>query len=123
MPDQLDARIRALVREVVDSAPSDATVRGHRMRFGGRSVVRRRVTPRARVIAAIAACVVVALVIGGVLVFPGSDEPQSVQSPAGQPTRVRSGVCGQGLRQQPGRRHGVGDHDGDGCGVGTDHRR
>ena len=33
------------------------------------------------------------------------------------------GVCGQSLRGQQREQHGLGDHDGDGFGVGPDHRR
>ena len=80
MPDQLDARIHALVREVVDSAPP--TPRFEDLEAGSAVlVVRHRAIPRARVIAAIAACVAVALVIGGVLLFPRHDRP-AVQTPA-----------------------------------------
>src|SRR5947208_428997 len=79
MPDQLDARIRALVREIVDSAPP--TPRYELLDSGSAvRMVRPRSAPRTRVIAAIAACVVVALVIAGVVLFPHDDRP-AVQSP------------------------------------------
>ena len=79
MPDQLDARIRALVREIVDSAPPTPSFD---LSAGATlSVDRHRMSPRMRVIAGVAACVVVALVIAGVVLIPQSDR-SSVRSPA-----------------------------------------
>jgi YVTN family beta-propeller protein len=83
MADQLDARIRALVREVVDSAP--AAPRFEEIEAGlFVPVARRRVTRQARVVVAIAACLAVALVIGGLLLTGGEDSP-SVRTPARPP--------------------------------------
>src|SRR6478735_7569272 len=80
MPDQLDARIRALVREVVGSAPP--TPRFEDLEAGSAVlVVRRRAMPSVRVMAVIAACVAVALVVAGVLLVSRHDRP-AVQSPA-----------------------------------------
>ena len=92
MSDQLDDRIRAAVLEVVDSgpvAPPFEDIESGLLE----PVVRRRVTRRALVMAAIAACVAVALVIGGSLVLSESDDSQSVQSPAGQPRVGAVGGC------------------------------
>ena len=44
-------------------------------------VVRRRITRRAPVFAALAACLAIALVVGGSLVLSGSDDSPSVQTP------------------------------------------
>ena len=80
MPDQLDARIRALVREVVDSAPP--TPRFEDLEAGSAVlVVRQRAMPRVRVVVVIAACVAAALVIAGVLVFSSRHDPPAVHSP------------------------------------------
>src|SRR4051794_30759248 len=93
MPDQLDARIRALVREIVDSAPATPS-----FDLEGRSavaVVHHRATPRTKAIATIAACVVVAMVIAAVLVFPGSNRP-SVQTPGASACSGKAYVNNQG---------------------------
>src|ERR1700750_1863498 len=91
MPDQLDDRIRALVREVVDSAPP--VPRFEEIEARSVPFVRRRVARRTRgVIAAIAACVAIALVISGVVLVARNDRP-SVQSPAVPPTAAVVGGC------------------------------
>jgi YVTN family beta-propeller protein len=54
---------------------------------------RRRVTRRAPVVIAIAACLTVALVVGGWLLFSGSNDSPSVQTPAGAPTAGAAGGC------------------------------
>ena len=123
MTDQLDARIRALVLEVVDSGPVAPTFED--IESGMRElVVRRRVTRRAPVVVAIAACLAVALVIGGAFLLSGRNDSPSVRTPAGPPGYRRSErVCGQGLCEQQPRWHAVGDHDVDGQGVVHDHGR
>ena len=114
MPDQLDAQIRALVREIVGSAPPTPSFD---LSAGATlSVDRHRMSPRMRVIAAVAACVVVALVIAGVVLIPQSDR-SSVRSPA--PT----GCSGKAYVNNQGDNTRVGDHPGDRCRVGADRRR
>ena len=115
MTDQLDARIRALVREVVDSSPAaprfediesallatrraparHASYAGRRRDRGlsrGRAGDRRRAPLRR-----------------------GTTRRRWSRRRA-RPTTVREAqrVCRQGLREQPRRQHGVGDHHGDG---------
>ena len=86
-------------------------------------VVRRRATHRAPVVAAIAACLAVALVIGGLLLFSGSDDPSSVQTPVGPPAAAAdSGCAGKAYVDEQRGRHGVGVHHRDGCGVCHHHR-
>src|SRR4051812_44685346 len=94
MPDQLDARIRALVREIVDSAPP--TPPFENLEAGSAvAVVRQRSRPRTRVLVAIAACVAVALVIGAAFLFSRSDQP-AVQSPPASGCAGKAYVNNQG---------------------------
>jgi YVTN family beta-propeller protein len=98
MPDQLDARIRAWVLEVVDSAPP--TPPFDEIESDSRQVVVGRRSARRRpLVAAIAACLAVALVIGGWLLFSRND-PSSVQTPTRPPptapaTGTTGGCAGQ----------------------------
>ena len=54
---------------------------------------RRRVTRRAPVVIAIAACLTVAFVVSGWLLFSGSSDSPSVQTPAGVPAAAAAGGC------------------------------
>ena len=84
MTDQLDARIRAFVRELVDSSPAAPGFED--IEWGLHTPdTRPRLTRRTRVVVAIAACLVVALVIGSILLFARDNSP-SVESPARPPT-------------------------------------
>src|ERR1700730_6961091 len=92
MADQLDARIRALVLEVVDSGPVAPPFED--IEAGMRELaVRRRVTRRAPVLVAIAACLAVALVTGGVLLVVAHNDPPTVRTPAGPPGARAPAEC------------------------------
>ena len=56
-------------------------------------VARRRVTCRVPVVVAIAACLAVAFLIGGVLLLLGGDDPSSVQTPVGPPPAGADAGC------------------------------
>ncbi len=96
MPDQLDARIRAMVREVVDSSPPvprfEEIEAGLAVPVVRQGAARQRVTRRTRVVVAIAACVAIALVIGGVVLVARNDSP-SVKTPAVPPTAAVTKAC------------------------------
>ena len=85
--------------------------------------VRRDGRRRNRLVVAIAACLVIALVIGGLLLFSRKSNDHTVETPVGTLPSTVTAVARAGVRGQRGRRHGVGDHDDDGCGVGPHHRR
>ena len=81
MADQLDDRIRAHVLELVDSSPPAPTF--DEIEAGlVEPVVRPPATRRARVLAVIAACLVVALVVAAALLLSGRSDSPSVRTPA-----------------------------------------
>ena len=86
--------------------------------------VRRDGGRRDRLVVAIAACLVIALVIGGLLLFSRNSDGPTVETPVGtlHSTAVRR-LHGQGLREQLAQGTVSLIDDGDGCGVGPHHRR
>ena len=120
MPDQLDTEIRALVREIVDSSPPAPAFESIEAALFV-PAARPRVMRRPRVVV-IAACVVIALVIGAVLLFARNEGP-SVESPARPPTTgaTRSACAGKAYVSSEGD-DTRGDRHGHGRGGGGPHR-
>src|SRR5881392_3454048 len=65
------------------------------MPTGSELVERRRFARRAPVLATIAACLALALVIGGLLLVSGGQDPSSVQAPGGPDANAAGGCAGK----------------------------
>ena len=80
MTDRLDAQLRALAHALVDEARVPTALQEREAELRG---LPPRVTRRAPVMVAIAACLVVALVVGGALLLSAGNDRSSVQTAAG----------------------------------------
>jgi YVTN family beta-propeller protein len=87
----MNESLRSRIAEFIDSGATAVTAQEaqERARRSGTTSGRQgaHVTRRAPVVAAIAACLAVALVVGGSLLFAGSNDPPSVQTRSGNPSQ------------------------------------
>ena len=114
MTDRLDAQLRALAHALVDEARVPTAFQTAKRSFAG--------CPghaSCAIVVAIAACLVVALVVGGALLLSAGNDPSSVQTAAG----ASGGCAGKAYVADQGDGSRVGHHDRDGRGVGDHSRR
>jgi YVTN family beta-propeller protein len=77
-----DEAIKSALRTALHDAAGQIDVRSATLMTADELVVHRRVTRRAPMVAAMAACLAVALVVGGWLLVSGGNDPPSVLTPA-----------------------------------------
>jgi YVTN family beta-propeller protein len=84
---ELEDRLKRLAEHRAAQIPA------HSMPSTDELAVRRRVVRRNRLVVGIAACLAVALVIGGLLLFAGKSDGPTVEAPAGTLPSTASGGC------------------------------